>query len=77
MFNIGSVLFLIVGIALLVPEVADSVTLSTRFGIVAGVGSVLFFFGGTAQLLEVLQAPVTLGDPAMTRLIASDNDRHV
>lgn len=59
-FSIGSAIFVIEATVFLFPDLSGNDEIALDMGIFALVGAILFVVGGTSQVLEVLQAPVSV-----------------
>lgn len=70
-FTFGSMIFVTLAALLLNPEYEEDDATSKFMKAFALSGSLIFVFGGTCQVLEVLQAPLVITEPYLANLSVS------
>lgn len=74
-FTFGSLIFVAVAAVLLNPKYANDKETALFLGGFALCGAFIFIIGGTCQVLEILQAPLVLTGPHLTRLSVTSSLR--
>lgn len=55
LFTFGSLIFVVCSILLLVPSLRETPSSRVAIGVIIAAGSVIYFLGGTCQVLELMQ----------------------